>query len=424
MEEYQVGSRIRNYTLLELLGRGSAGEVWKATDGNRTLAIKFMNVNLLQSVNVAKHMARLEREVESLRQLQDQPSIPQLHDYDLTYERPYIVMDFIEGVSLDQLIRSGEILKMPLGKRLDLIEKLAHTLSTAHASGIIHRDIKPANVITSDQPYLLDFGISLSPEQLNETMHNIGTAIYMPPDGQTDELGDIYSFVLVAYEVIFGRHAIFSNKDELGLPESMRQIAGQRLHNRGWRLPSMIPVGEVPPDMLSVNMLRLDKIFEKALGRRQERYRNLMEFVTELKREILSGQPLVSPALSSPPAAALSPSRRDEVTQDIRGILDGMDLPPLKAGPARDNEVTQNRPPQGLQRELDHATEVGFQAVKASQMPARKTSATQQHSTEEPSQQQQLLRESRQRLTLILAAMALVLIMLGLLFILAAGAQA
>jgi serine/threonine protein kinase len=282
------GSKIKNYTLDERIGIGASGEVWKANDGSKTVAIKFMNENLIQSASASKHRMRLEREVEALRRLQH-PNVPTLFDYDLDFERPYLAMRFVGGETYDKLIANGQMLKVPLEKRMEIISELAMALKAAHGLGIIHRDIKPSNMTGVETPYLLDFSISLKSEDVMSTMRDVGTAFYMEPDGQPDELGDNYGFALVAYEILFGTHAIFTYEDRYPqMPEHTRYVAGERIKNHEWRMPSTLSSEELPADLRDANLTRLDDVFEKAFGERDQRYTDLRQFVDDLRAAVLT----------------------------------------------------------------------------------------------------------------------------------------
>jgi serine/threonine protein kinase len=282
------GTKIKTYTLEKQIGRGASGEVWKASDDTRAVAIKFMNESLMRSSTAAKHRERLEREIEALSRLKH-PNIPTLYDHDLDFDRPYLVMDFIEGETYDKLIASGEMLALPLAKRLDNLKQLADALETAHELGIIHRDIKPANMSGIEKPYLLDFSVSLKNEDVMSTMREIGTALYMSPDDPPDALGDNFSFALVSYEMLFGTHAIFNAEDMIPqMRVYTRFLAGERLRNREWRLPSRVPLEELPLDLRDANLARLDEIYEKALGERETRYVNVLHFVDDVRAAIPS----------------------------------------------------------------------------------------------------------------------------------------
>ncbi|HLV36576.1 MAG TPA: protein kinase, partial [Spirillospora sp.] len=310
-QQLQPGQRIKNYVLEEQLGKGASGEVWKANDGVKTVALKLMNPQLLSSRNVSKHLTRLQREIEALNRLQNHPNIPSIFDYDLNYERPYLAMQFIGGASYDKLIKSGEMMNIPLERRLNMIRELAMALYAAHSEDIIHRDLKPANVSGTENPYLLDFSVALPEADLQKTQSNIGTKLYMPWDGIPDKLGDIYGFGLVAYEIIFGRHAIFTPDDNQMLratPFMPQVMAGDRIKNRQWHLPSRIPVEELPPDLIGKDLRPLDEVFQKALGSRAERYNDPRTFASDLRRAIEEGiapQAISSEAESAPAAEPL-----------------------------------------------------------------------------------------------------------------------
>jgi serine/threonine protein kinase len=311
-----AGTTVKTYTLDELLGLGAAGEVWKAHDDMKTVAIKFMNPKLLLGDDSEKHMTRLKREVESLTHLQH-PNVPTLYDYDLECERPYLVMRYIGGDTYDKLIARGQMLQLSLSQRLHMISELAQALSAAHSLGIIHRDVKPANMIGIENPYLLDFGIALKAENLNETMRNVGTALYMAPDDPADEISDNFSFALVTYEILFGAHAIFMRDNQ---PQSQFQVytrflAGERIKNHEWRMPSKLAAKDLPADLQKADLRRLDTIFEKALGEREERYADLHQFVDDVKNAIPGAAPAASPTASAEATDLTAQGSSDGFTQ-------------------------------------------------------------------------------------------------------------
>lgn len=325
------GLKVKNYVLDERIGKGASGEVWKASDGSKTVAIKFMNENLLRGATAEKHRQRLQREVENLTQL-EHPNIPTLYDYDLDFERPYLAMRYVGGETYDTLIANGEMLKIKLEKRLEIIRELAQALSAAHALGIIHRDIKPANMTGIETPFLLDFSVSLRAQDALMTMFHVGTAYYMDPVDPPDQLADIYSFALVVYEMLFGEHAIFGPEDRYPqMPEHTRFMAWERLEKKQWRIPSQIPADEIPADLRNSDLARLDQVFEKALGRRENRYTDVREFVDELRSAVLATAPA--------PARVTEPS----VDRDAATILEAS---PASAPEPEAPKVSYTPPPQ------------------------------------------------------------------------------
>lgn len=298
--ELMPGARVKNYTLERQLGKGASGEVWRAYDETKTVAIKFMNENLMKSASAAKHRERLLREVEALRRL-EHPNVPTLYDYDLDYVRPYLAMRYVGGDSYDRLISTGEMLKISLEKRLEAIRELAFALTAAHEAGIIHRDIKPANMTGIENPFLLDFSIALAKADAERTARFVGTTLYMAPDGIVDRMSDNYSFAVVVYEMLFGRHPIYQLGDSL----FNQFIAEMRIQNRQWSFPSLIPPAQLPADLRTADLRKLDMVFERAIGSREQRYSDLREFVRDLRGAIFNeGNPPVehfSSVGSAPP---------------------------------------------------------------------------------------------------------------------------
>ncbi|MFN8377612.1 MAG: serine/threonine-protein kinase [Anaerolineae bacterium] len=289
--ELKPGAKVKNYTLERQLGKGASGEVWKGYDSQKTVAIKFMNENLMSSPSAAKHRARLEREIEAMRRLQH-PNIPTLYDYDLDFVRPYIAMRFVGGDSYDKLIANGDMLRVPLQRRMELIRELAFALEAAHDYGIVHRDIKPANITGIENPFLLDFSVALERDEADMTQRFIGTTLYMSPDGEVDRLSDNYSFALVTYEMLFGKHPIYKPGD----PIFNQYVAQDRLTKGDWRWPSRIPPNELPVDLRNANLQLLDDVFNRAFGKRETRYKDLRDFTRDLRDAIFPEMKTVVPA--------------------------------------------------------------------------------------------------------------------------------
>ena len=334
--DLKPGTRVKNYTLERQLGRGASGEVWKAYDETKTVAIKFMNENLMTSASAAKHRERLIREVEALRRLQH-PNIPTLYDYDLDFVRPYIAMRFVGGDSYDRLISNGEMLKIPLERRLEMIRDIAFALTAAHEAGIIHRDIKPANLTGIENPYLLDFSISLETDEVEHTQRFVGTTLYMSSDGVADRLSDNYSFAVVVYEMLFGKHPIY----QLGDSIFNQFIAEMRIRNRQWSFPTLIPPGQRPADLRGADLRKLDAIFERAIGTREQRYVDLREFVRDLRAAIFPHEAAVEvPQPVAPAARQLSQAPLPSARHVSQPPQPSPPVQPTKAEVAQEAEVS------------------------------------------------------------------------------------
>lgn len=278
-----IGQEVAGYRLEAQLGAGSAGHVWRATNGEHTVAVKLMNPDLLRRPDAKQHRRRLHYEVTALMRLRDY-NVPAVHCFEVDGAHPYVVMQYIEGESYDRLIASGAMFEIPLKDRFKAICMIALTLTRAHHLGIIHRDIKPANLKGFDPPYLLDFGIAISASAVATARDDIGTGAYMPPAGEPlDKLSDLYSFAIVVYEMLFGQHPLFIAG---GLGETVletRQRAADLIARDAWQLPSRIAPERLPDDLHQIDLTALDAVFRKALGARSHRYKSLAPFLRDLR---------------------------------------------------------------------------------------------------------------------------------------------
>ncbi|MEV1206058.1 serine/threonine-protein kinase, partial [Microbispora rosea] len=177
--------RVGPYALLERLGRGGMGEVYLAV-GRRAdrVAVKMLRDPI---ENDADARLRLEREVRALRRVES-PYVAQVLDADLSGDRPYLVMEYIEGENLlDAVRRRGPL---PESRLITLAQGLAAALAIIHAGGIVHRDVKPANILLGeDGPVLIDFGIAqvLDATRVTITGTFLGTPGYCAPEVFADE---------------------------------------------------------------------------------------------------------------------------------------------------------------------------------------------------------------------------------------------
>ncbi len=221
-----IGQTISHYRILEKLGAGGMGVVYRAHDIrlDRDVALKFLPDNLL---NDALALERFRREVQAASAL-NHPGICTIYDAGEEDGKPFIAMEFIDGEALGQFINGK-----PLGVEqiLNLGIQLADALSAAHAQGIIHRDIKPANIYVTKrgQAKVLDFGLAKlgqksgklgeegggSNAQTTTSIVGVisGTPSYMSPEqirgDDLDARTDVFSLGLLLYEMATG-HKAFS----------------------------------------------------------------------------------------------------------------------------------------------------------------------------------------------------------------------
>jgi serine/threonine protein kinase len=201
------GTPFGRYRLVELLGRGGMGEVWKAFDTamNRVVALKVLPANLADD---AQYQARFRREAQAAASL-DEPHIVPIHDFGEIDGRLYVTMRLIDGKTINELVANGPL---PPQRAVSVIEQIAAALGAAHRIGLVHRDVKPSNILVTedDFAYLIDFGIARAAEatKLTSTGATIGTLAYMAPERFTtdrdDARADIYALTCVLHECLTG----------------------------------------------------------------------------------------------------------------------------------------------------------------------------------------------------------------------------
>jgi serine/threonine protein kinase len=220
--EREMGS----YRLGELLGRGGMGEVYKATHRMlaRPAAIKLIQPQVLATRDRASAqvaVARFRREAEAAAKLRS-PHTVELYDFGVTEDGAalYLVMEFLEGMDLESLVRSEG--PLPQKRVIHILRQVCESLEEAHAFGLVHRDIKPANIhvgrvgLRHDFVKVLDFGLvkSVSGTPMDDSMATAagltpGTPAYMAPEmalGETvDGRADLYALGCVAYYLLTGQ---------------------------------------------------------------------------------------------------------------------------------------------------------------------------------------------------------------------------
>jgi Tol biopolymer transport system component/predicted Ser/Thr protein kinase len=218
-----AGTRFGSYQVGEPIGAGGMGEVYRATDTNlkREVALKVLPESFVTDEN---RLARLQREAEVLAAL-NHPNVAQIYGFEQSGERSAIVMELIDGQTLDQRIAKGPL---PPGEAIDIALQIAAGLEAAHEQNIVHRDLKPANIVlkADGSVKVLDFGIAkalelraasgtqppaLTTPAMTEAGVVLGTAGYMSPEQArgkpVDKRADIWAFGCVLYEMLTGQPA-------------------------------------------------------------------------------------------------------------------------------------------------------------------------------------------------------------------------
>ena len=224
-----IGKTLAHYEITSQIGKGGMGEVYQATDQKlgRDVAIKVLPEEFAKD---ADRVARFQREAKLLASL-NHPNIAAIYGLEEADGIHFLVMELIEGQTLDERIKSGAI---PVEESLKLALQIAEALEAAHEKGVIHRDLKPANIkVTHDgKVKVLDFGLAkaFAAEQADLNLSNsptlsqaatmqgviLGTAAYMSPEQakgkEVDKRTDVWAFGVVLYEMLTGR-SVFAADD-------------------------------------------------------------------------------------------------------------------------------------------------------------------------------------------------------------------
>jgi len=213
-----IGRRIDDYLVVDLLGRGGFGKVFLVLQAPLWMkgALKLMD-QVTEDPEMARALARkFEGEARALARL-SHPNVVRLHKYGTAGDLPFLVMEYVEGRTLQAEMRGvasrGE--RMPLGVVRHVLEQVLNALEAAHALDIVHRDIKPDNVMLQSVPgdpcfvRVLDFGLARFLESQRETSLLLGTPAFMAPEQVTREgIGpwtDLYALGVLAFEMLTGR---------------------------------------------------------------------------------------------------------------------------------------------------------------------------------------------------------------------------
>ena len=212
------------FELLEQLGKGGMGTVWKARN---TATGGYVALKLLHSIYVddADYVARFEREVEVSQRIVS-PNVVQVLGYGKRGDIPYVEMEYVDGKSLREIVRDGGPMSWEDSK--PLLRQIAEGLGAAHAAGVIHRDVKPSNIMVNSAGVvkLADFGIARAMDLTRMTggVTMLGTPAYMSPDIETTEQSDLYGLGCVLYEMLTGAPPFVADSQQQVL---MRHIRDQ-----------------------------------------------------------------------------------------------------------------------------------------------------------------------------------------------------
>jgi eukaryotic-like serine/threonine-protein kinase len=263
------------YRVIEPVGQGAMGTVYRAEriKLGRIVAIKVLHDVLPNELSGRK---RFEIEAMAMAKL-EHPHCASVLDVGVHSDRPYVVMDFVSGQNLKDLIAGGP---QPIARAIDIVRQVLSGLAHAHELGIIHRDIKPANLVLSqktalgDHVKILDFGLA----RLHDTGQNltsgivVGTPAYMAPEQirghQLDGRADLYACGVLLFELVTGQKPFHSEADD--------PIEVCRMHLKS-------PIPRLADKLPGVEFGELEAIAAKALAKdRDDRYASAQEFAAAL----------------------------------------------------------------------------------------------------------------------------------------------
>ena len=299
-----IGQTISHYKIVEKLGEGGMGVVYKAEDTKlgRTVALKFLAAHLLQD---EESRARFIREAKAAAAL-DHPNICTVYEIDEASGHTFIAMAFVEGETLQAKIEAGPL---KIDESLDIALQVARGLAAAHHNGVVHRDIKSANVMIAAagpgadaQAKLLDFGLAqlATGSRLTKEGTTLGTTAYMSPEqaqgAEVDQRSDIWSLGVVLYEMVSG-----------GLPfqgEYEQGILYGVLHEQPEPLTALRT--GVPKELERI----AGKCLAKEPGSRYQHVDELLVDLRELQKERQSGESRVQAGAAPAGAIGNKPASR------------------------------------------------------------------------------------------------------------------
>jgi eukaryotic-like serine/threonine-protein kinase len=315
-----AGSKLGPYEVLSLLGAGGMGEVYRARDPRlgREVAIKVLPAERMADENRRRRFVQEARAASAL----NHPNIVTIHEIESADGIDFIVMEYVPGKSLDELIpRQG----MRLGEALRIAIPIADAVARAHAAGIVHRDLKPANIVVGSDGAVkvLDFGLAklVTEEEADSAARETktendagllsrpgtvaGTAGYMSPEQATgskiDARSDVFSFGAMLYEMVTGRRAFAGNSTAETLAAVLKEQP---------KAPSDI-VTSVPRDLEKLIL----RCLQKDPDRRFQHMLDVKVELQEIKEESESG-----------PSASALPAPRNRLRWLAAGLVGAVAL--------------------------------------------------------------------------------------------------
>lgn len=260
--------KLGRYEILDILGRGSMGVVYKGLDPQigKVVAIKTMNQKIMEQPELQE---RFFREGTILGQLQHK-NIVNVYNVGVDGDYYFIAMEYLDGVSLESLLERNE--KLSVGRILEIMKQVCSAVNAAHQQSVIHRDLKPGNIylLENDLVKVLDFGVArFQNSQLTNSGMLLGTINYIAPEQitglQIDYRADIFSVGVILYELLSGKNP-FHGKI---ISQTMVKIVNE----------NPAPIDNIPA--------KLQQVLDRALHKnRDNRYESALNMAADLSKII------------------------------------------------------------------------------------------------------------------------------------------
>jgi eukaryotic-like serine/threonine-protein kinase len=292
------------YRGAEQVGRGGTGDIYRATDETlgRTVAIKMLGARYAADEAMRR---RFTREARAAARLTGEPNTITIYDVGESGERPYLVMEYLSGGSLAEVVRREGA--QPPGRACAWLEQAARALDAAHRAGVVHRDVKPANLLLDRDRtvQVADFGIASAAglDSVTATGTVLGTAGYLSPEQARGErataASDRYALAVVAFELLTGERPFAA--------DSPAAEAGAHVHAD---VPSVCGRDRSLP-------CELDPIFERALAEDPaRRYTSCGEFVAALRRAFADAEGATAQLPPVAPQPTTATQRLEQPSKD------------------------------------------------------------------------------------------------------------
>ncbi len=330
-----IGERVGDYEVVEVLGQGGMGQVYKVKNvlSERIEAMKVLLPNMEGDSDLAE---RFLREIK-VQAAFDHPNIAKLYTALRASNQLLMVMEFVEGTSMEKLLAKGPLL---VGETVDYASQVLDALAYAHGRGVVHRDIKPANIMltSSGKVKLLDFGIAhMANSNLTQVGTTVGSLFYMSPEqvkgSPADPRSDLYSLGVVLYEMVTGKRPFLGDSASAIMAAHLQQTPVAPNDIVPWVLG---PLNEI---ILMAVAKDPDARFQSAAA-----FRNALQSVAaketdQTKTQVMAVKTAALPVAPLPQATAQSqpriqsqPDRIQPSASQIRTGPNTPELDPVRSG--------------------------------------------------------------------------------------------